>query len=236
MIRVFFISVCISSAAFGQVPALSTNGGTLGSNGLVKLFEPINEAHRDKTIDYTQVPGKYFWDDEWKPAVVVAKNGSRGKLENVKLNFYTNEVYFLGINKTELIGRKGALKAILFYSGKDTSNVTDAFEILTDAKGDAFYEILNKGKIVLMRKKVITLEVDNSPSALGKSEPKLNTWAEYCLKQGSRYQYFKNLNKNAITSVVTFTEDDEKWLSAKKNKLKKEEDVLEFLDFLNTKK
>jgi len=89
-----------------QQQTLDLANTTVGSMGYVRFnnYAALGQKNEDN-LDYSEIRGNCFWDNEWSPALLILKNGKGVKLNKVKLNFYTNNVHYLDNKGGELVAQ-----------------------------------------------------------------------------------------------------------------------------------
>jgi hypothetical protein len=226
-----------SLSAYSQMQSLDVNSAGPGSYGTVKFNDFSSLGQKKGTVvDYSEVRGRCFWDNEWNPGVLVLKGGNAIKLKNIKLNLYTNEVHYLNIQGTELIAQAGQVKKIVLFSAKDTLRTIAIFESLSSKeknKEDGYFELLTDGKIQFLKKTTVHLNKQKYDPMLGKVEYKFVPDAQFFIRKDNALNPLKKINKSSLFSIVGSSSESESWLSSNRNKLKSEEDVVEFLKFIN---
>lgn len=236
--------LCLFSLAravvFGQSPSLMSSGITIGSpNGTVKIFDPITESQRksNEVETYADVRGEYFWDSEWSQALVVLRDGRQARLTKAKLNQYTGELHFIYGARNEFIARKGMIKQLAFFDRKDSTRVSALFEILIlDLKKiDSYCQVLNPGQKQLLKETAVRIEKD-AMSVLAKPEARFVKKDQYYLKEGNQVNKLKTLNKSSVFATIIPSESMKDWLTTNKNKLRNEDEIIAFLNYLNAPK
>ncbi len=239
-----FISVLVCSIllnfSLAQVPTLDVNGGSAGGYGQVKFNNPaaLGQKNVDK-LDYSEVRGKYLWQEEWNPAILVLTSGKSYKVKRAKLNFYTDDVIYVDNNLTELAAQTGLVKKIIFFSPSDTSNAIGTFIQLTRKSSDGkehFYQLLNDGKIQLLKSNTITLRKGTYDPMVGKDQYSFSSTYDYFLSNSGTINPLKSISKSSIFLVLNLDNNYNEWLTSTKNKLKSEADVVLFLNYLNAQK
>src|SRR6187551_3560360 len=114
---IFFLGCTISK---GQIPTLNVSGTTVTYFGSAKYNGgSIAGQKSDESLDYSEVEGRCFWDNEWNPAIMIINGGREMKMPKIKLNFYTNEVHYIDGEGNELVTPSGFVKKLIFFSAKD---------------------------------------------------------------------------------------------------------------------
>ena len=226
--------------ASAQAPTLDINGASAGGYGQVKFNNAaaIGQKSNDK-LDYSEVRGKYFWQEEWNPAILILNAGKSYKVRKAKLNFYTSDVIYIDNNLSELAAQTGLVKKIVFFSTSDTARVIGAFIQLARKSADGkehFYQLLNDGKIQLLKSTTVTLRKGTYDPMVGKDQYSFNSTYDYFISNSGIISPLKSISKSSIISTLNLDDSDNKWLTSNKNKLKNETDVVSFLNYLNNQK
>ncbi len=228
-----FLSCCCT-VAVAQVPTLDLNE----SSRSVKYNNPAAIGQKTvQNLTYSDVRGKCFWDNDWNPGILILKGGSVVKMSNVKLNLYTNDIHYLNREGVELVAQTGQVKKLILFSNQDTTKAVAVFHSLAGTgsnKGEVFYQILNDGKIQLLKRVTVNLRKKDYDPSVGKAEYRFASDTDYFLKDDSGLNLLKGLNKSAVLDIIKPTDATDQWLSSHKNKLKSEEDVVAFLAFINS--
>jgi hypothetical protein len=236
MLVIVFFSGCFS--AFGQLTTLDVSGGGTGASGFLKFNNPstIGQKTTDK-LNYSETRGTAFWASDWHQGVLVLKGGHVYKIHEIKLNLYTDEVYYIDNKGMELVAQPGTVMKLTLYEAKDTSKIAAVFlntPVLTNKHEDSFLEQLNEGKRQLLKQVVVSLVKGEYDPGLGKAEYRFVPSIYYYINDGEKVSPLKNFGKESVASLVTITPEQEEWLKSTKNKLKRESDVVAFFRYLNS--
>lgn len=225
--------------SYGQIQSLDVSGAAIGSAGSVKFNDPsaIGQKKADK-IDYSEIRGNYFWSNEWKPALLILRNGNGIKVNKLKLNFYTSDIHYLDSKGTELVAQPGQIKQVIIYDKTDTAKAIAFFQAFAsyNPKSTGYAQQLVNGKIQFLKKSTVTLVKDQYDPSLGKSELRFVSTTDYFIVVNSSIHALKRINHQSVFTIITPTQSEEEWLSSTKNKLKTEEEVIAFLTFVNSTK
>jgi hypothetical protein len=111
----------------------------------------------------TDIEGTPFFDEAWKPAIVVLQNAKTVGNVKMRLNLQTQEAHFLDKNNAEMAVPAGLIKEIRFTMtpGPDSLMLTfrEGFPPVDGQDHNNFYLILLEGKIALvcaLSKSVVT--------------------------------------------------------------------------------
>ena len=90
-------SIFIFNALYcsAQPPTLDVVGTGQGG-GSVKYNDPSAIGNKKAPpLEYSDVRGKYMWDNEWHPGLIIFKNDHGVKMPQVKLNLLTQDIHYL---------------------------------------------------------------------------------------------------------------------------------------------
>lgn len=211
------------------------NIDNLEGGGAIRFYDPTSISQKKVDLNYSDIRGTPFWNDNWKTALLVMKNGTAIKLGSVKLNLYTADVHYIDNKGIELVAETGSVERIIFYKEKDTSHVLSVFESFPDIGESAFsyYRVLNIGKVQLLeliKSLVRTAEYD---PLIGKKVSSFITKSNYYISDNGNLLPLKTFGRSNILSIVHHDANTEEWLNQNSNKLKNESAVVSFLNYYN---
>jgi hypothetical protein len=186
------------------------------------------------TVNYSDVKGNCFWDQEWNPAILMLKSGPVVKLKKVKLNFYANDVHFINKSGQELALDAGISK-VVFFDRLDSTKVTAVFLELSALSGNkihVFGQILNEGKFQLVKTSPTTTTTTQDPFSRQISYS-FQTIHHYFLMNNGAVTELSDISKESLFAIIKPTEREIQWLKSNKNKLKNEKQAIDFLNFYN---
>jgi hypothetical protein len=231
--------LAISSLSGQQVLTVSAWGESGGNYGNIRYYDDASALNKKQTVmlAYADITGSPFWDDSWNEARLVLSTGVLIKVKKAKLNLYTQQVHFLDDNNTDMICQNNNIQKLIFLKNTDTTQVLAVFEVhpdvLKSSADVAFYKALNKGNFRLVElEKALIKDSDYNP-LLGKKEKSFYTKKYYALASNEAISSLSSLNHENIFAVIKSNSDVDNWLYQNKNKLKKEADVISFLNFYN---
>jgi hypothetical protein len=217
-----------------QVFIEQTDAGLKGKPASYIVYGSEGLSNR---IPYDKIKGTPFWSDEYKLAVLYSGN-NRVSIRPVKLNLATNEIYFFK-NDEELVLENVDVTKLIFYKGKDTSEIITAFIrrvsdlFLWNKKTDDFIQVLNQGKYQLLKHtKRIVGDADSLFGTQKKYffEDELN----YFLKVNDKVEKVKKMNEEYILSLLPSSSNYKAWIKENNINFKKEDDVIRFLNYYNS--
>lgn len=218
-----FNSICLS--LFGQ-------GANLNNNNVVGWSYVPTNLVKEK-VDYSDVQGNCFWNQDWLPALVSMRNGNVFNLSKVKLNFYSNAIHYLNEKGIE-VAVQGGMKSIVFKSRTDTSTIGE-FETVSDPNLSEFFaQILVKGKIRLLKSAAVKLVNRETDPLLAKKEWIFESNEVYFIDSKGDVRKLKGLGNRNIFAALKQEKDDSTWLKAQHNKLKNENELVSFIAYRNS--
>ncbi|MDQ3681682.1 MAG: hypothetical protein M3352_01260 [Bacteroidota bacterium] len=208
-----------------------------GFNGKAATYVVYGSEGLSNRIPYDKIKGTPFWSDEYKLAVLYSGN-NRVSIRPVKLNLATNEIYFLK-NDEELVLENVDVTKLIFYKGKDTSEIITSFIrrvpdlFLWNKKTDDFVQVLNQGKYQLLKhtKRI----VGNADSLFGTQKRYFfKDEHNYFLRVNDKVEKVKKLNEEYILSLMPSSSNYKVWIKGNNISFKKEDDVIRFLNYYNS--
>ncbi len=216
--------------------------GSTGNNyGNVHFYDPAAIGQKNASVlHYSDIEGSPYLNEHWSPAFLFLRSGGAVKLKNVKLNLYTGDVVYIDNKGTELAALPGMVRRIVFLNEKDTTNVTSLFEAFPDSKvenGYTYYKILSDGKWKLLElQKSLIRTVPLDALADKRNESSFFLKISYAIANEETVFPLKTLGYSAISSVLQIDKNADQWLKENKNGLKKESDVIAYLQYCNSQK
>jgi hypothetical protein len=214
---------------------------TGGNYGHVNVIDPSTIGNKKmELINYSDIEGSPFYNQKWSKAFLYFKNGNLAKVNQVKLNMFSNEVDFINSNNVEMVLDAANFKRLILMKQEDTSRISVIFECYPDmvdsTKGESFYRVLNGGSVQLYTLEKSILKTSEYDPLLGKVSKRFYTKKFYALTIAGAFSPLKYLDKNNILALLNSHQTDEAWLNNNHNKLRSEKDVITFFEFLNNGK
>lgn len=202
----------------------------------VRYNDVASMGNKPADVTYRDVTGRYLWKLDWNPAVIIMKANNGIKLRDVRINLYSNEIHYLSGTNEMAAGIDNVKTVVLFSNEKsDSTKVVGVFDVLPNAsKKNVFYEVLNPGKIQLLRRVTVIMKKERYDPSKGRDEYHFDGTPNYFIRDGA-LKPINGVSKSSVLDVISITPEDEKWLDEHKNKLKKPDDVAEFFVYLNGK-
>ncbi|HEX8060241.1 MAG TPA: hypothetical protein VF473_04860, partial [Cyclobacteriaceae bacterium] len=114
----------------------------------------INGAKTQKvSTENMNLQGKYLWSKDWHRGTIQMKPGNVIKMKALKLNLFSNEVQYPDGAQEMAASIEGMKQITVFANDGDSTKVEATFVVLRDpeTKADTFFEVLNEGKIQLLK-------------------------------------------------------------------------------------
>jgi hypothetical protein len=223
-----------TSAAVAQLQFVDVNS----NNNMVRFLDPSSKGKAASNVSYSDVDGKYLWSETWYPARVMMKVGKDTKLSAARINLYTNDIHFIE-NGNEMSARTNKVKKIVLYSNKPSdSTVVGTFEsyVSPGTHSEALFEVMNEGKFRLLKHVSVIVKKEAYDALTNKDRYAFISSTNYFIYNGTAIKELKSLGKGPVLEAIPEASSGEGWLSEHKNKLKKPDDIVEFLSYLNESK
>ena len=214
------------------------NPGQGPSAGMVRVTNVGAIGDKKATgLNYEDVEGTPFWDENWNSAMLYFKSGAIYKLPKAKLNLYTSEVHYANDKDGELVAETNLIDKIVFLDSKNAAKISAVFAVLPDYidnKPAGFYRVFNNGayQLILLQKNLV--KVSPYDPLLQKSITSFFKKTYYGIYNNGKIIPIKSLDKNSIVSVLPFNASVQPWIKNSKNKLKSEEDMIALLNYYNS--
>jgi len=209
----------------------------LNSYGLTYIHETNLTSLGGKpegTLSYDDVIGSAFWDDKWQKAIIVCGQNKIFTVQKVKLNLYSNDVYYIDDKGRQLVV-SNVVNKVLFYSDEDStkpSAVFEKFSSLEGADNTGFYQSLNAGNTKLLKLTTVKIESGLDP-LLGKTIHRFSSKYHYSIYFNNTVNTMNKLNKDNILKLINPADEIKSWLKTNNNQLKNEAQVITFFEYYN---
>jgi hypothetical protein len=243
--RVFLFSSLFIWGLAGSVSAqafLESQPVGTSRDGVLIVYG--SSGMNNNRIPYERISGNPFWKPGFQMATLSdAANNLYGRMP-VKLNLYTNEVLFKTPGGEERVAAEGKVRKILFHPDDTSKTVSAIFEnelasIRTsnpNAQGTAYVQVLNQGDYQLLKHiKKMFVTADSLFGTMKRYY--FSEQIHYYLNDrfGQAYK-LKKLSKEAVTEKMNLDKEEEEWIRSSGLSMRKEEEVLQFLNYLNEKR
>jgi len=217
----------------------------IGTHSMVFKYNDAAKIGQTKELkDYSNVHGQYLWSNDWHRAAFIMRTGNIVKMKAVKLNFYTNEVHYPG-KEGEMAASIDKVKRIMLYSNdpSDTTALVATFEVLPNntTHQDFLYEVMNEGRVQLLKRVRISANKMRIDPIQSQETYYFYQSADYAIRSANAITEIKSLKKVHVFEAVPIASSGtewfsaNKWLSGNKNKLKNEKEVVDFINYLNSR-
>ncbi len=223
------------SNAIAQNLNLDVSGSAIGSNGVVRFNDPsLMGEKRGVKVDYSDIRGSCFLNSNWNPAVVRLRNKATIKFSKLRLNLFTNDIHYLDPTGLELAADSKIVDDILMFEPDDSTKIVSRVKkYIVDGKESFFLE-LNQGRVVLLKRTLVTLFKGEYDVSRAKNDFRFVRKIDYYIKSDMKISLLESLSRESLSSHVLFDEKGQNWLEKNKNKLKNEDQIIDFLEFYNS--
>ena len=242
-ISITWILFLLVYSSYAQVSLESVPVGTFQTGAWV--IYASNTVDLNKRIPYERIGGSPFWKSEYQLATIIdLKNQVLGKAP-AKLNLYTNELYFLSSNGEERVAAPGRVRKVVFHNGRDTiSEIAAVFENYVPsiaesypyAKNPSYVQVLNNGNVQLLKHvRKMFLSGDSLFRTMKRYyfSDQVNYYINNKYGQNTR---LRKLSRESILETLRIVGADEEWIKKNSIDFRKEEDVIRFLNYYNTRR
>ena len=205
------------------------------SDGTINIY---GRGTLSNKISLDRIKGSAFWSDEWKAATLYGKNPKEKWEQPIKLNLATNEIYFKTKDNEELVIGNVFVQKIVFHQSDDPSKTETVFlngtpePYITQNKISGFVQVLNDGRYQLLKQSL--RKVAEADSLFGTLKKYFFTHdTKYFIADRNAIVPINKLNRENCLAIGGNKEDNLAWISRNKIDLRKEADVVKFLNHLN---
>jgi hypothetical protein len=234
LLIVFITLICVINSK-SQNLNLDVNSAGIGANGVVRFNDPSLMGEKAGVkIDYSDVRGSCFLDSKWNSALVRLRNKSEIKFSKFKLNLYTNDIHYLdGLNRELAAGTK-IVDEIFIFDAQDTTKISNTIvKKILDGR-ESYLQVMNQGKIKLLKRIEVTLFKGEYDAMRAKNDYRFVRKVNYFLMKDSSIELLKDITREALEGQIVLTDTEVNWLKENKNKLKTEDQLIEFLNYYNS--
>jgi len=206
-------------------------------DGNVKVFDPSSiNAGKNTLISYTDIEGTPFWNEKWNPAILFFNNGSKAKINQAKLNLYTNEIHYINNEGKELAVDNNGITRLVFLNKNNLTQPIASFALLMNhitGNGTAYYKVLNAGlfQLILLQKQLI--KTSPYDPIQGKSITSFYSKKDYAIYNEGKIIPLRDLDKTSVLTAIPVNTITADWLNSTKSKLRNEKEVIEYLEQVN---
>lgn len=242
IVRIFIINILLLFIfTTEKAGAQQLNMDVRDFNGNMQIFDPANPSSKNNLKQsYTDVEGSPFWNDNWNPAIVYFSNGAKAKINQARLNLYTDEIHYLNSVGTELAIENQGITRLVFLNKNNLTQPIASFAKLVNhvsGNGTAFYKVLNAGEfqLILLQKQF----VKTSPydPIQGKSISSFYSKKNYAIYNEGKIIPLEDLNKKSLQAALSNDVSTlDLFMKENKYKMKSEKEFTDFLLLLNASK
>ena len=229
------IILCAQLPVLVQAQVLFETLSSTKSEGTINIYGRGNLSQK---VPYENIKGSPFWADEWKSATLYGFRANEKWEQPIKLNLATHEIYFKNKNGEELVINDGLVQKIIFHDTNDPAKVEAAFlyglqpPFEGTTKTDDFLQVLNYGNYQLLKQ--ASRRVTEGDSLFGTLKKYFFTnETNYFISNKFMVRPLKKLNKDNCLQMIPAGKSSEEWITKNKIDLRKEADVVAFLNFVN---
>lgn len=201
------------------------------------VYDPANpRSSKGSSLSYADIDGTPFWSDKWNPAILFFSNGTKAKVNQAKLNLYTNELHYLNSANEELAVDNEGLIRIVFLNKNNLTQPIASFAKLINhltGNGTAYYRVFNPGlyQLILMQKQLTKTSAYDPIQA--KSVTSFYSKNDYAIYNEGKIIPLKDLDKTSVLAAIPLNTLTSDWLKMSKSKLKTEKEIVDYLEQVN---
>ena len=234
LLAIFLFTALQGNAQMAET-SLITDLRELDLNTVV--YDPAHPKSKSNIVlSYEEVNGSPFLSDKWNPAIIFFNSGAKAKINQAKLNLYTNEIHYLSNSGEELAVDNNGITRLVFLNKNNLSQPIASFAVLMNhltGNGTAYYKVLNAGlyQLILLQQQL----VKTSPfdPLQGKSTSSFYTKHNYAIYNEGKITALRDLDRISVLAATPSNQLTIDWLNQSKSKLKTEKDVTDYLEQLN---
>jgi hypothetical protein len=183
-------------------------------------------------LKYSEINGSPFWNNEYFSAALY-KGSRKAATTRIKLNLFTNEIYFLKDSQELVLEAQGVTELVVFNAG-DTSTFMRGIPnvYLNKNNVDGFIQVLNKGNNQLL--KYVKKSIGTADSAMNYKRYYFSEMTYYFLKTGDKVERIKKLDEKSIHSLLPEVSKVRDWIKLNGIDLRKEKDMARLLNYYNS--
>ena len=235
MFRSCPITLCMLGLFLHSLPTYAQVAWEDGYNvqkfGRVKDEATFNTNGSVIGLKYSEITGSPFWKSDYAIAALY-KGERKSATAPVKINLFKDEIYFLNGEEELVLEEQGITKIVFLNTGDTTTFIRRAPNIfLNGKKVDGFVQVMNTGMYELL--KYTKKEVGSSDSAMNYKRYYFSETTYYFLKHMEKVERIKKLDSKNILPYLPQSNTLSDWVKANHIDLKKEKDIISFLNYYN---
>lgn len=231
---VFLLSSVLNAQVFIETYPPVSNNTDMG----VRISGMQNLSDR---LPYERITGSPFYSDEWQLASLIGANEKEKWLCKVKINLATGELYYQDKQGNELVTDEALIKKIVLHKNDDTS-VAMAIFILTpervklnQERRNSYIQVMNEGSYQLM--KLNKRNLNSADSLFGTMKRYFfKDEEDYFIYHSEMMNSLRKLDKENLLQYLPGSSVYNDWAKQNKINFKREDDVLLFMNYYNSKK
>lgn len=242
----YFISSAIFLSVLNNVDAQGTEPmsifGIQNLNNYLKLAiqekRILANSYLAPGIPWSRVTGSPFWNDNWRLASLYDKNDKVIATLPVKLNLNTSSVHYIHQNNEELSLDPEEIRKVVFHKdnqlGKEVIFKSFIpYLYFREKKNNDYLEVMNQGmaSLLVYRQKLITSGDSASP---GHQRYFYSKEVSYFIALNGKVERLKKTGKEQVFMFLPGANTLDRWVNENNLNLKKEEDIVKFIDYYNS--
>jgi hypothetical protein len=193
-------------------------------------------------IPIGRITGNVFCNIEWKLASLYDINNKCLATIPVKLNLNTHTVHYLNEKNEEMAVDNDYIRKVLFHKDSTEINSKDLtfmsfipYVYIDDVKINDYLQVMNQGNCALL--KYARATVMSADSAFGTQKRYFFKQEKfYFLQVNGKIERLKKVTKDEVLKFLPGSKAFEDWVKENNINLKKEDDVVKFIDYYNSKR
>ncbi|MEO6453285.1 MAG: hypothetical protein ABIN97_04395 [Ginsengibacter sp.] len=210
-------------------------GGDFGASNKGVTEVRFGKINNDR-IKYADIKGSAFWNSEWQSAIVYINEVRAGRL-TVKLNFATDELYFLK-DAEELVLRGSNITRLVFDKIPEPAVFIGHVPNLRldNHNLEGFVQVLNPGDDYELLK--YTIRKVNTSDSVMSAEKRYSFYDDvyYFLKSNNKIDRIKRQTKEGFLSFLPGSSAFGEWIAQSNINFEKEMDMVRFLRYYNAQR
>jgi hypothetical protein len=182
-------------------------------------------------LKYAEIAGTPFLNNDYTLAELY-KGERKAATAPIKINLFTNEIYFLKEGQELVLEEQGINKIRFLKAGDTTSFIRRVpYMFLNKKKVDDFVQVMNIGRYQLL--KYSKKDIVSADSAMNYKRYFFSETNHYFLKNREKIERIKKLDDKNVLSYLPQSNTFHEWIKANHIDFKKEKDVILFLNYYN---
>ena len=235
MFRAYLVTISMLGLFLHSIPTYAQvaweDGYNIQKFGRVKDEATFNTSGSVIGLKYSEIAGSPFWKSDYAIAALYKGERKLG-IAPVKINLFKDEIYFLK-GEEELVLEEQGITKIVFLNTGDTTTFLRRYPniFLNGKKVDGFVQVMNTGRYELL--KYTKKEVGSADSAMNYKRYYFSETTHYFLKDMEKVERIQKLNDKSLLPYLPQSNAFSRWIKANRIDLRKEKDVLLFLNYYN---